>query len=95
MRSLLARLAVLGAFAVSMSACSNGAGGTSLPFSGPPNNAGGNSGLLQSGANGSALLRFVHGAPDIGAVDVCVDQASAGGTASTKIAYKNATPTRS
>lgn len=92
MRSLLARLAVLGAFAVSMSACSNGPGGTSLPFSGPPNNAGGNSGLLQSGANGSALLRFVHGAPDIGAVDICIDQASVGGTASTKIAYKNATP---
>ena len=74
MRSLLARLAVLGAFAVSMSACSNGPGGTSLPFSGPPNSAGGNTGLLQSGANGSALLRFVHGAPDIGTVDICVDQ---------------------
>jgi hypothetical protein len=91
MRSLLARLAVLGAFAVSMSACSNGAGGTSLPFSGPPNNAGGNSGLLQTGANGSALLRFVHGAPDVGAVDVCVDQASVAGTALTKIAYKGFT----
>jgi hypothetical protein len=91
MRSLLARLAVLGAFAVSMSACSNGPGGTSLPFSGPPNNAGGNTGLLQSGATGSALLRFVHGAPDIGTVDICVDQASAGGTVSTKVAYKGFT----
>lgn len=90
MRSLLARLAVLGAFAVSMSACSNGVGGTSLPFSGPPNSAGGNTGLLQSGATGSALLRFVHGAPDIGAVDICIDQASVGGTVSTKIAYKGA-----
>ncbi|MEA2664294.1 MAG: hypothetical protein QOI11_1238, partial [Candidatus Eremiobacteraeota bacterium] len=92
MRSLLARLAVLGAFAVSMSACSNGPGGTSLPFSGSPNSAGGNTGLLQSGANGSSLLRFVHGAPDIGTVDVCVDQASVTGTNSTRIAYKGSTP---
>jgi hypothetical protein len=88
MRSRLARLAVLGAFAASMSACSNGGGGTSLPFAGAPNNAGGNTGLLQSGATGSALLRFVHGAPDVGTVDICVDQASVGGSVSTKIAYK-------
>ncbi len=88
MRSLLARLAVLGAFAVSVSACSNGVGGTSLPFAGPPNNAGGNTGLLQSGANGSALLRFVQGSPDIGAVDVCIDQASVGGASSTQIKFK-------
>jgi hypothetical protein len=91
MRSLLARLAVVSALAVSVSACSNGTGGTSLPFSGPPNNAGGNTGLLQSGATGSALLRFVHGAPDIGTVDICVDQASVGGSVSTKIAFKGFT----
>ena len=82
MRSLLARLAVLGAFALSMTACSNGAG-TSLPFAGPPNNAGGSPGTIQSGGNGSSLLRFVQGSPDqfsffggppaSGTVDVCVD----------------------
>ncbi len=93
MRSPLARLAVVSALAMSVSACSNGTGGTSLPFSGPPNNAGGNTGLLQSGATGSALLRFVHGSPDIGTVDVCVDQASVGGSVSTKIAFKGFTLT--
>lgn len=82
MRSLLARLAVLGAFAVGMAACSNGSGG-SLPFAGPPNNAGGSQGQFQSGSNGSALLRFIQGSPDTfstfggppasGTVDVCVD----------------------
>jgi hypothetical protein len=71
MRSLLARLAVLGAFAVSMSAC----GGTnaSLPFAGPPNNAGGVPGTVQSGSNGTALIRFIQGSPDYGVVDVCID----------------------
>ena len=82
MRSLLARLAVLGAFAVGMAACSNGSGGA-LPFAGPPNNGGGSQGQFQSGANGTALLRFVQGSPDLfstfggpppsGTVDVCVD----------------------
>ena len=82
MRSLLARLAVLGAFAVGMAACSNGSGGA-LPFSGPPNNAGGSQGQFQSGSNGSALLRFIQGSPDTfstfggpppsGFVDVCID----------------------
>ncbi len=74
MRSLLARLAVLGAFAVTLSACSNGAG-TSLPFAGTPNQAGGTSGTFQSGSNGQMLLRFLDGSPDASAasVDVCVD----------------------
>ncbi|HEY6235894.1 MAG TPA: hypothetical protein VIW69_12400, partial [Candidatus Elarobacter sp.] len=63
MRSLLARLAVLGAFAVGMAACTNGSGGA-LPFAGPPNNAGGSQGQFQSGANSTALLRFVQGSPD-------------------------------
>jgi len=82
MRSLLARLAVLGAFAVGMAACSNGSGGA-LPFAGPPNNAGGSQGQFQSGSNGQALLRFLQGSPDLfsffggpppsGSVDVCVD----------------------
>jgi hypothetical protein len=82
MRSLVARLAVLGAFAAGMAACSNGSGGA-LPFAGPPNNAGGSQGQFQSGSNGSALLRFIQGSPDTfstfggppasGTVDVCVD----------------------
>jgi hypothetical protein len=72
MRSLLARLAVLGAFALSMTACSNG-GGDSLPFAGPPNQAGGSSGTIQSGGNGSSVLRFVQGSPDFASVDVCID----------------------
>jgi hypothetical protein len=63
MRSLLARLAVLGAFAVSMSACSGGSG-TSLPFAGPPNGAGGVPGTFQSGSNGQLLLHFIQGSPD-------------------------------
>jgi hypothetical protein len=86
MRSLLARLAVLGAFAVTLSACSNG-NGTSLPFAGSPNQAGGTSGTFQSGSNGQMLLRFLDGSPDASAaaVDVCVDNQPfglIGGTAS-------------
>jgi hypothetical protein len=82
MRSLLARLAVLGAFAVSISACGGG-NGTSLPFAGAPNGAGGVSGTFQSGSNGQMLLRFIQGSPDLfsffggppasGTVDVCLD----------------------
>jgi hypothetical protein len=97
MRSLLARLAVLGAFALSMTACSNGAG-TSLPFAGPPNNAGGSSGTIQSGGNGLSLLRFVQGSPDLfstfggppasGNVDVCVDNLPFGVTSPTVPAGK-------
>jgi hypothetical protein len=76
MRRLLARLAVLGAFAVSVSACSRGSA-TSLPFAGPPNNNGGTTGTFQSGVNGTALLRFVQGSPDVGSVLVCIDQSAA------------------
>jgi hypothetical protein len=85
MRSPLARLVALGAFAVSIAACSNGNGST-LPFAGPPNNAGGNNGSFQSGGSGIALLRFVQGAPDIGAVDVCIDQSPS--TALSNLKYK-------
>jgi hypothetical protein len=77
MRSPLARLTALGAFAVIVAACSGG-NGTSLPFAGPPNNAGGNNGTFQAGVTGTALLRFIQGSPDSGSppngtVDVCVD----------------------
>jgi hypothetical protein len=85
MRSLLTRMAVLGAFAVSIAACSNG-NGTTLPFAGPPNNSGANSGTFQAGSNGTTLIRFVQGSPDQGlppngTVDVCVDQQALGVTA--------------
>ena len=63
MRSLLARLAVLGAFAVSVSACVGGSG-TALPFAGGPNGSGGSSGTFQSLANGQMLTRFIQGSPD-------------------------------
>jgi hypothetical protein len=89
MRSLLARLAVLGAFAVSTAACSNGSGGA-LPFAGPPNNAGGSQGQFQSGANSAALLRFIQGSPDFGAVDVCIDNLPNGVTTSPSTLYGNA-----
>jgi hypothetical protein len=91
MRSLLVRLAVLGAFAVTMTACSDGAG-TSLPFAGPPNNSGGSPGTIQSGANGSSLVRFIQGSPDVftpfgspptTSVDVCIDNLPFGLTAPT------------
>ena len=98
MRSLLARLAVLGAFAVATAACSNGSGGA-LPFSGPPNNAGGSQGQFQSGSNSAALLRFIQGSPDqfsffggppaSGTVDVCVDNLPFGVTSPT-VAYGTA-----
>ncbi len=80
MRSLLARLAVLGAFAVGMAACTNGSGGA-LPFAGPPNAAGGSQGQFQSGGNGIALLRFVEGSPDYTGVDICIDDLPFGVTA--------------
>ena len=97
MRSLLARLAVLGAFAVSMAACSNGSG-TSLPFAGPPNNTAGSAGQFQSGGNGLSLIRFIQGSPDAfgtgfggggpttTSVDVCVDNLPLGVTFPT-VAY--------
>jgi hypothetical protein len=84
MRSLLARLAALGALAVSLSACGGG-NGTSLPFAGGPNQAGGTSGTIQTGSNGQALIRFIQGSPDLvtaanptGTVDVCIDNLSLG-----------------
>ncbi len=77
MRSLLARLAVLGAFAVSMSACSGG-NGDALPFAGGPNNAAAAPAPSKAAPTGQTLIRFIQGSPDsgirrIGTVDVCID----------------------
>ena len=69
MPSHIARLAVLGAFALAATACSNG-NGSSLPFAGSPNSAGGTQGTFQSGGTSTALLRFIQGSPDYGKVDV-------------------------
>ena len=77
MRSLLARLAALGAFAVTVSAC--GSSGAALPFAGTPNSAGGTAGTFQSGSNGTSLIRFVNGSPDYANVDVCIDNVPFGG----------------
>ncbi len=98
MRSLLARLAVLGTFAVATAACSNGSGGA-LPFAGPPNNGGGSQGQFQSGSNSTALLRFIQGSPDLfsffggpppsGTVDVCVDNLPLG-VVNPAVTYGNA-----
>lgn len=82
MRSLLARLAVLGAFAVTLTGCQNGPG-TSLPYAGSPNQSGGTPGTIQAGSNGAALIRFVQGSPDYGSVDVCIDQTPFNGTSPT------------
>jgi len=96
MRSLLARLAALGALAVSLSACGGG-NGNSLPFAGEPNAAGGSNGTIQTGSNGQALIRFVQGSPDVvtgsnttGTVDVCIDALPLGITNDTA-AYGKAT----
>jgi hypothetical protein len=91
MRNLLARLAVLGAFAAGMAACANGSGGA-LPFAGPPNAAGGSQGQFQSGGNSTALLRFVQGSPDYNGVDVCVDNLPFGVT-NPQTKYGNASST--
>ena len=94
MRSLLVRLAIAAVLLVPMTACSNGSG-TSLPYAGPPNAAGGqNGGIYQSGANGQALLRVVNGSPDTSAtsIDVCVDQTPLLNT-SPSLAYGHASAT--
>jgi len=91
MRSLLARLAVLGAFAVTMTACGGGKD-TSLPFAGNPNAGGGaGGGTLQSGSNSQALLRFVNGSPDVPSVDVCIDDQAFNQNAAA-VAYGKASP---
>jgi hypothetical protein len=94
MRSPLARLTALGAFAVTVAACSGG-NGTSLPFAGPPNNAGGNNGSFQSGVTGTALVRFVQGSPGTGSppsgtVDVCLDNQPLSLSAQAAVAYGKA-----
>jgi len=90
MLSHLARLAVLGAFAATATACSNG-NGNALGFAGPPNNAGGSSGTFQSGGSGTALLRFIQGSPDYGKVDVCVDNLPFSLTTLTAVQYGGTT----
>jgi hypothetical protein len=91
MRSLLVRLAVLGAFAIGTAACSNGSGGA-LPFASSPNAAGGSQGQFQSGGTSTALLRFIQGSPDYTKVDVCVDNLPFGVT-NPQTAYGSASST--
>jgi len=82
MRRLLARTTVVAVLGFCLSACTGG-GSNSLPFAGPPNNAGGSGSTIQTGSNGQALIRFVQGSPDYAGVDVCVDHSAFGITAPT------------
>ncbi|MDQ2991490.1 MAG: hypothetical protein M3R30_01560, partial [Candidatus Eremiobacteraeota bacterium] len=68
----IVRSAALVAFTIATAACSGGPGGA-LPFVGPPNGSGGSPGTFQPGANSTALIRFIQGSPDYGAVDICID----------------------
>ena len=72
MLSRLSRAVAICAVSLAAAACSNG-NGTSLPFAGSPNNAGGSQGTYQAGGTSTALLRFIQASPDFGGVDVCLD----------------------
>ncbi len=90
MLSFAAAAAVLGA-----AACSDGKGGTSLPFANAPNGAGGGTGSSQAGGTSTALVRLIQGSPDRGSVDFCIDQSVLGVTASgvgSSLAYGTASP---
>ncbi len=93
MRILFARLPIVGAFALALAGCATG--GTSLPYAGPPNNAGGSTGTNVPGGTGQALIRFVQGSPALGTgasgtVDVCIDNLAFGVT-KPAVAYGQAT----
>jgi hypothetical protein len=47
--------------------------GTALPPTSSANNSGGAQGSINGISNGTAAVRFVHGSPDAGNVDICVD----------------------
>jgi len=94
LRSLLP-FAAAAALAVGTAACSDGKGGTSLPFTAPPDGSGGTTGVPQPGATSTGLLRLVQGSPDRGVVDFCVDQTVLGVTAAgvgSSVAYGSASP---
>jgi hypothetical protein len=67
--------------AVAGCAASNG---TALPPSSTANGDGGAQGSVNGISTGTAAVRFVHGSPDAGPVDICVD----GVFLATNVAYK-------
>jgi hypothetical protein len=82
MRSLFTRLAALSVVAIAVAGCA-GSSGTALPAAGAPNTGGG-AGLPISGSNGTGAIRFVHGSPDAGNVDICFDSK----VVASNVAYK-------
>ncbi|HZO94787.1 MAG TPA: hypothetical protein VFB22_13670 [Candidatus Baltobacteraceae bacterium] len=87
MRRRHARPSLCALLAVALGGCA--VGGTSLPYAGPPNNAGGGSGSNVPAGTGSALIRFVQGSVGYASVDVCVDQLPLAYTGSS-VAYSHA-----
>jgi len=72
MRSFLTRATALGVFAMAVAGCA-ASNGTALPPTSTANNGGGAQGSINGISTGTAAVRFVHGSPDAGPVDICVD----------------------
>jgi len=72
MRSFLSRATALGVLAMAVAGCA-ASNGTALPATSTANEAGGAQGNINGISTGTAAVRFVHGSPDAGPVDICVD----------------------
>gem|GEM_PF-3736606 len=83
MRSFLSRATALGVLAMAVTGCV-ASNGTALPPTSTANNGGGAQGNINGISTGTAAIRFVHGSPDAGPVDICVD----GQFVATNVAYK-------
>lgn len=81
MRSLFARLAIVGALGIALSGC-GGSSGTPLPNGAAPNGVGG--GAINATAS---QFRFIDGSPDAGNIDIYFD----GAKVATNVAYKTIT----
>jgi hypothetical protein len=84
MRSLISRLVALSVVAVAVAGCA-GSSGTALPVAGAPNTGQLGAGQPVTNANGVGALRFLHGSPDAGKVDLCVN----GSVLASAVAYKS------
>jgi len=78
MRSLFARLAIVGALGIALSGC-GGSSGTALPNGAAPNGIGG--GAINATAS---QFRFIDGSPDAGNIDIYFD----GAKVATNVPYK-------
>jgi len=72
MRSLFSRAIALGVVAMAVAGCAV-SNGTALPPTSTANSVGGAQGSINGISNGTAAVQFVHGSPDAGSVDLCVD----------------------